>query len=265
MARLEGRVAIVIGGGQFPGEDLGNGRAMSLLFAREGAVLVVADKNLGSAEQTCAMITEAGGQALAVEVDVSRESDCKAVVDRCVEAHGRVDVLVNNVGITGPDGPVEALSEDAWDRIFEVNLKSVFFACKYAIPFMAENKRGSIINISSLAAIAPAAGAASKVSKAGVNALTQQMAMSVAAKGIRVNAIMPGRMRTARAIEGIKIVTGQERDQIIADRAAKTPLAGGVGDATDIANAALFLACDESRFVTAVMLPVDGGQSALIG
>jgi NAD(P)-dependent dehydrogenase (short-subunit alcohol dehydrogenase family) len=238
---------------------------MSLLFAREGAALVVADKNLGSAEQTCAMITEAGGQALAVEVDVSRESDCKAVVDRCVEAHGRVDVLVNNVGITGPDGPVEALSEDAWDRIFEVNLKSVFFACKYAIPFMAENKRGSIINISSLAAIAPAAGAASKVSKAGVNALTQQMAMSVAAKGIRVNAIMPGRMRTARAIEGIKIVTGQERDQIIADRAAKTPLAGGVGDATDIANAALFLACDESRFVTAVMLPVDGGQSALIG
>ncbi|MCP3986665.1 MAG: SDR family oxidoreductase, partial [bacterium] len=136
---------------------------------------------------------------------------------------------------------------------------------KHAIPHMAERKRGSIINISSLAAIGPASGAASKVSKAGVNALTQQMAMSVASKGIRVNAIMPGRMRTARAIEGLKIVTGEARDQIIADRAAQTPLAGGVGDATDIANAALFFACDESRFVTSVILPVDGGQSSLIG
>ncbi|MCP5071618.1 MAG: SDR family oxidoreductase [bacterium] len=265
MARLESRVAIVIGGGQFPGEDLGNGRAMSLLFAREGAAVVVADKNVASAEETCGMICEEGGQAFAVEADVSREADCKEVLERCIDTHGRVDVLVNNVGIMGPDDCVEALSEDAWDRIFDVNLKSVFFACKYAIPLMAERNRGSIINISSLAAIAPAAGAASKVSKAGVNALTQQMAMSVAAKGIRVNAIMPGRMRTARAIEGIKLVTGEDRDRIIEDRAARTPLAGGVGDATDIANAALFFACDESRFVTSVMMPVDGGQSSLIG
>ncbi|MCP3987164.1 MAG: SDR family NAD(P)-dependent oxidoreductase, partial [bacterium] len=172
MARLESRVAIVLGGGQFPGEDLGNGRAMSLLFAREGAAVVVADKNAASAEETCSMIREAGGQALAVEADVSREADCKEVIERCIDIHGHLDVLVNNVGIMGPDDCVEALSEDAWDRIFDVNLKSVFFACKYAIPFMAETKRGSIINISSLAAIAPAAGAASKVSKAGVNALT---------------------------------------------------------------------------------------------
>ncbi len=263
--RLEGKVAIVTGAGQTPGDTIGNGRATSILFSRAGAKVMLVDVRLDSAEETQSMITREGGEAFPFAADVTRADDCRRMAEKCVERYGRIDILVNNVGIgRGDQGPVE-LQEEAWERIFNVNLKSMFLTCKYVLPFMEKQGSGSIVNISSAAAVAAYPLIAYKSSKAGVNALTHSIAMRYARKGIRVNCIMPGLMNTPMAIEGISQARGVSREDLIRERSSRVPLKGGMGSGWDTAYAALFLASDEAKFITSVILPVDGGQCAKIG
>ena len=267
MLRLEGKVAIVMGAGQSEGPYVGNGRAMAMLFAREGAKLMVADRELASALETRELIVAAGGEAEAVQADVTIEADCAAVARRCKERWGRIDVLVNNVGTTGGsrDGQVSAVTEEAWDYVFATNLKSVFLMCRHVIPIMEQQGGGSIVNISSLAGISPMGGAASNVSKAGVNALTRQMALRHGRAGIRVNVVMPGMVKTPRAVTGFTRATGLSETEVMEQRKNSLPLKDGMGDAWDVARAALFLACDESKIITGQAIAVDGGQNLRVG
>jgi NAD(P)-dependent dehydrogenase (short-subunit alcohol dehydrogenase family) len=260
--RLEGKVAVVVGAGQTPGETIGNGRATAILFAREGARVVAVDRRIESAQETVAMIEQEGGAATAVQADATHEDDCRSIVEGCLDLHGRIDVLHNNVGIGGGDAGPAHIDEAAWDQILAVNLKSVVLPCKHALPVMRDQRGGSIVNISSVAAVCATGIVAYKASKAGVNAYTQSLAIGNAKYGIRANVIMPGLMNTPMAIEGISEARGVP---LIRQRDAQVPLLGKMGTAWDVAHAALFLASDEARFITGVALPVDGGQSARIG
>ena len=263
--RLAGKVAIVVGAGQTPGDTIGNGRATAVLFAREGAHVVAVDRRLDSAEETVAMIRAEGGFAEALCADATREDDCAALVAECVKRHARIDVLHNNVGIGGGDAGPAHVSEEAWDRILSVNLKSVIFPCKHVLPVMREQRGGAITNVSSVAAVCVTPAVAYKTSKAGINAYTQTLALGNAKYGIRANVIMPGLMETPMAIEGLSSELGIAKEKLIAQRHAAVPLGGHMGTAWDVAWAAVFLASDEARFITGVMLPVDGGQSARVG
>lgn len=263
--RLKGKIAIVVGAGQQPGDNIGNGRAISILFAREGANVMLVDKNLDAAKDTKSVIEKEGGESFVFEADIVKEDDCRKIADKCVEIYGRIDILVNNVGIGEEDKSLVRLSEEIWDKIFDVNLKGMFFTCKYVLPVMEKQEKGSIINISSAAAVSAVRYVAYKISKSGVNSLTHQIAMKYAKKGIRANAIMPGLMNTPMAIEGIVRNTGRSKEEIIKSRNKRVPLKGGMGDAWDTAYAALFLASDEAKFITSVILPVDGGQISKIG
>jgi NAD(P)-dependent dehydrogenase (short-subunit alcohol dehydrogenase family) len=263
--RLRGKIAIVVGAGQTPGDGIGNGRAMSILFAREGAKVMLVDKNLERANETKSMIDKEGGESFIFKADITNEDECQKIANKCVEVHGKIDILVNNVGIGTGDRKLVDLSEEAWDKIFDVNLKGMFYVCKYVLPVMEKQEGGSIINISSVAAVAAVRYVAYKISKSGVNSLTHQLAMKYAKNGIRVNAIMPGLINTPMAIEGISKAMGVNKDDLIKMRNNMVPLKGGMGSAWDIANAALFLASDEAKFITSVILPVDGGQSSKIG
>jgi NAD(P)-dependent dehydrogenase (short-subunit alcohol dehydrogenase family) len=263
--RLKGKVAIIIGAGQHPGDGIGNGRAMSLLFARERAKVMLVDKNLDSALETKSLINKEGGESFVFEADITKEDDCQKIAKKCVEVYGKIDILVNNVGIASRDRKLVDMSEEVWDKIFDVNLKGMFFTCKYVLPVMVKQESGSIINISSVAAVAAVRYVAYKISKSGVNSLTHQLAMKYAKNGIRVNAIMPGLMKTPMAIEGISRARVMNKEDLIDERNKRVPLKGGMGDAWDTAYAALFLASDEAKFITSVILPVDGGQSSKIG
>ena len=263
--RLKDKVAIVVGAGQTPGDTIGNGRATAILFAREGARVVLVDYNYESAHETQAMIEAEGGTCLSVKADVTREEDCKAFVQVASEVYGHVDVLHNNVGIGGGDDEILSLTEESWDRIMTVNLKGMFLSSRSVLPVMREQRSGSIINISSIAAVCSTSIVAYKTSKAGVNALTHQIALENAKYNIRANAIMPGLMNTPMAIEGISKSRGVQKEDLIRQRDASVPLGRKMGTAWDVAYAALFLASDEAKFITGVMLPVDGGQSARIG
>ncbi|MEW6185783.1 MAG: SDR family NAD(P)-dependent oxidoreductase [Thermodesulfobacteriota bacterium] len=263
--RLEGKVAIVTGAGQTPGDTIGNGRAMAVLFARAGARVLLVDRRLDSAEETKAIIEKEGGKAEAFEADVTKSDDCRRIAEKCAETFGRIDILVNNVGIGGQDyGPVK-LQEEIWDRIYNTNVKSAYLMCKFVLPVMEKQESGSILNISSVAAVANTSMLAYKTSKAAMNALTHSVAMKYAKKGIRVNAIMPGLMKTPMAIEGISANRGINKEELIKMRDSRVPLKGGMGSGWDIAYAALFLVSDEAKFITSVILPVDGGQCGLVG
>lgn len=263
--RLEAKVAIVVGAGQTPGDTIGNGRATAALFAREGAKVMLVDSRIDSALETADMIKSEGGECFAYEMDVTHEAGCKEMVERCCAEYSRIDILHNNVGIGTHDAGPTSLTEEIWDRIHSVNLKGMFFTSKYTLPVMREQQSGVIINISSVAAIASTGMLAYKTSKAGVIALTQNLAMGGAKFGIRANCILPGLMNTPMAIEGYSAARGQPKQAIIAQRDARVPLRRKMGTAWDVAYAALYLASDEARFVTGVTLPVDGGQSIKVG
>jgi len=263
--RLADRTAIVVGAGQTPGDSLGNGRATALLFAREGARVLVVDRDEASAAKTRDMIVDIGGTAEVACADVSKESDCQAVIEACAKRFGRIDVLHNNVGIgTGDRGP-GSLDEETFDRIMGVNLKGPWFMAKHALPIMRAQKSGVITNISTVAAVCASGLFAYKVSKAALNAATHCLATGNAKHGIRVNALMPGLMNTPMAVDGIAEGRGIDKQELIRKRDRQVPLGGKMGDAWDVAYASLFLASDEARFITGVILPVDGGQVARIG
>ena len=263
--RLEGKVAIVTGAGQTPGDTIGNGRAISVLFARMGAKVMLVDLHLASAEETQKIIAKEGGEAFAYEANVTSSDACRRMAEECAAHYGRIDILVNNVGTGGEDlGPVK-LKEEAWERIYNVNVKSMYLACKHVIPYMEKQGSGSIVNISSIASVCASPMLAYKTSKSAVNSLTHSIAFIYAGKGIRANTIMPGFMNTPMAIEGISRLRGISKEDLIKERTGRIPLKGGMGTGWDTAYAALFLASDEAKFITGALLPVDGGQSARIG
>lgn len=263
--RLKGKTAIVMGAGQTPGETIGNGRATAMLFARQGARVLCVDNRLESARETASMIAAEGGEAAAFEADVTVAADCQGAVADCMARWGRIDILHNNVGIGSGDRGLTRLKEADWDRIMAINTKSVYLACQAVMPQMVAQGSGAIVNVSSVAAVCSMNMLAYKTSKAGVNALTQAIAMGAAPKGVRVNCIMPGLMNTPMAIEGISRDLGIDRDALIQQRNQRVPLKGGMGSAWDVAHAALYLASDEAKFVTGAILPVDGGQCAMVG
>jgi NAD(P)-dependent dehydrogenase (short-subunit alcohol dehydrogenase family) len=263
--RLAGKVAIVVGAGQTPGDTIGNGRATAVLFAREGAQVVCVDRDAASAEATAAQIAEEGGTAIALGADATDEDACRGFVAETKRRFERIDVLHNNVGIgTGDDTPSRIESAD-WDRILRVNLKSALLPCKAVLPVLRAQRSGSIVDVSSVAAVCSTPTVAYKASKAALNAYTQSLAIGNAKYGIRANVIMPGLMNTPMAIEGLSARLGIDTAVLIARRDAMVPLGAKMGDAWDVAYAALYLASDEARFVTGVALAVDGGQSARIG
>jgi NAD(P)-dependent dehydrogenase (short-subunit alcohol dehydrogenase family) len=264
--RLDGKAGIVVGAGQSPGETVGTGRAASIAFAREGAKVLLADRDLESARETAAMIAADGGTAECIRADWTSAADCRAMAAACVEAWGRIDFLQNNVGIGGDDGSPRAVAEEAFDRMIEVNLKGCLLSCQAVVPVMREQQAGSIVNISSIAAVAASVPlTAYKVSKAGINALTQSLAVENASRGVRVNAIMPGLLDTPMAIDAWARALGVPRGEVREQRDRLVPLRHRMGTAWDVAHASVFLHSDEASFITGVLLPVDGGQLARVG
>jgi len=258
--RLRGKRAIVVGAGQTPGDTIGNGRAIATLFAREGAKVLCVDR---IAERAHSTANEIGGVPFAA--DITGPAAGKAIILEAQNHFSGVDILINNVGIGGGgDGPAHLADEEAFDRIMAVNLKGAWLTMKAAIPALRESK-GAIVNISSLASLAGANMMGYELSKAALNRLTLSVALSNAKYGLRCNAILPGLMDTPMAISGHAAGSGKSLDEIRAQRAAVVPLNAKMGDAWDTANAALFLASEEAKFITGVLLPVDGGMSARIG
>jgi len=259
--RLAGKTAIVMGAGSV-GPGWGNGKAAAVLFAREGASVLCVDIDEAAARQTVELIRAEGGVAEARQADASRSDQVKAVMEACVARFGRIDVLDNNVGVAEMGGVVE-LSEEKWDRVFDINLKSCYLAMKHAIPVMDRQGGGSIINISSIASIRHTGVpyASYYATKAAMNHLTRATAVEYAARQIRVNAVLPGLMKTPmveKSAELARSYAGGDVEAMWKARDAQVPM-GHMGDAFDVAHAALFLAGDESRYVTGIELVVDGG------
>jgi NAD(P)-dependent dehydrogenase (short-subunit alcohol dehydrogenase family) len=264
--RLEKKVGIVVGAGQSPGESVGTGRAAAIVFAREGARLLLVDRDIDSARETAGMIAGEGGVAECFEADWTDAAGCRAYASACVDAWGRIDFLQNNVGIgTGDARPLE-LGEEGFDRIMAVNLKGCLLSSQAVVPVMREQGFGSVVNISSIAALAAAGRlTAYKISKAGINALGHSLAVDNAAHGVRVNTIMPGLLDTPMAVDTWAARLNVPIERIRERRDAQVPLGSKMGTAWDVANASLFLHSDEARFITGVLLPVDGGQLTRVG
>lgn len=262
--RLAGKTAIVIGAGQSPGEGMGNGRATVMRFAQEGARVMAVDRDLASAQETVAM---AGGDCFAFAADVTKEATLAAAVAEAERRWGRIDVLHYNVGVSiaGGDKPLLEITEEAFDRVMTINLRGAVMACKHVIPVMRRQRSGSILMISSIAAIEKYPLVTYKATKSAMIAFTQQVAIQNAEFGIRANVILPGLMDTPMAMEARVRSTGRSRADIAAERDKRVPLRHKMGSAWDVANAALFLASDEAGFITGVALPVDGGGAVNIG
>jgi len=265
--RLESKTAIIVGAGQGPGTGMGNGRATALRFAQEGAKVMAVDRELGLAEETAAMVRQAGGDCFAFEADVTRESAMAAMIAEAKKRWGRIDVLHYNVGVSigGGDAPLLELTEQAFDNIVAINLRGAVMACKHVVPVMRDQRAGCILMISSLAAIEKYPYVTYKATKAAMIAFTEQVAIQNAEYGVRANVILPGLMDTPMAVDTRARQTGKSRAEVAAMRDARVPLRRKMGTAWDVANAALFLASDEANFITGVSLLVDGGGALDIG
>ena len=263
MNRLPDKVALVFGAGS-SGDGWSNGKAAAVAYAREGACVVAIDRVEQAARETAEFIQAEHHHAVAVQADVTDSGSVTAAVEQAMRAFGHIDILHNNVGTTVMGGPVE-LSEAAWSRSLDINLGSVYRTCKAVLPHMIQQGRGVIINISSLASIRWAGYPyfAYYATKAAVNQATVALAMQYARNGIRANAILPGAVDTPLIYREISSqYSSTEEMRAARDRAI--PM-GKMGTAWDIANAAVFLASDEAAFITGVCLPVDGGQSCVMG
>jgi NAD(P)-dependent dehydrogenase (short-subunit alcohol dehydrogenase family) len=258
--RLEGRSAVVVGGGQTPGETVGNGRAAALLYAREGARVLVVDRDVDAAEDTANQIRSEGGSADAYRADITSERDCAELAAAASDRVGTVNILHNNVGIVSTKR-TEDLPVAEWQRVIDVNLTGMWQTTKFFLPLLRDSGNGVVINISSLAGLMAGGQAiAYSTAKAAVNALTRSLALEYAPQRVRVNCIAPGMVDTPLGVDDIVRATGQARDEVVASRSALIPM-GRQGTAWDVARAALFLASDDAAFITGVVLPVDGGSS----
>jgi NAD(P)-dependent dehydrogenase (short-subunit alcohol dehydrogenase family) len=255
--RLHDKVAVVFGAGSI-GPGWGNGKATATLFAREGAQVVCVDFNPDAAKETVDIILGEGGAASAAICDVTSSDQVKKVVGEIVAKYDRIDVLHNNVGYATMGGPIE-LSETEWRKTLDLNITGCFITCKHVLPHMLSRRSGAIVNVSSVAAIRWTGYpyAAYYAAKAAVNNFTMGLALQYAKEGIRANAVMPGLMNTPLIHQQI---SGQykDADDMVRARDAACPM-GRMGTAWDVARAALFLASDESSYITGVSLPVDGG------
>jgi NAD(P)-dependent dehydrogenase (short-subunit alcohol dehydrogenase family) len=257
-SRLAGKVAIVTGAGSV-GPGWGNGRAMATRFAEEGARVFAVDLKLEALEET---IQKSKGELATHVCDVTDGKAVAGMVAACVERFGRLDILVNNVGGSAPGGPVE-MSEETWDSQVDYNLKSVFLGCKYALPVMERQASGAIINIASASGIrwSGSAQVAYAATKAAVIQLSRVVAVQYAPKGIRVNTVIPGQLHTPMVEARLaKQRAGGDLEKLLREREKRIPL-GFAGDGRDTANAALFLASDEAKFVTGTEIVVDGGMT----
>lgn len=258
-ARLQDKIALVFGAGS-SGPGWGNGKAAAALYAREGAVVYAVDIAADAARETEEIIRGEGHRCTALTADVTDSAQIQEAVARVLAEHGRIDVLHNNVGITAMGDPIEA-SEESWHRVMDTNLTSVFLTCKHVLPAMLAQGKGSIVNISSLASIQVNhyPYMSYYAAKGGLNQLTRALAVRYAAQGIRVNAVLPGVIDTPLIYRQI---AGQFQDveAMRQKRNAASPMQK-MGDAWDVAYAALFLASDEAKYITGVCLPVDGGKA----
>lgn len=259
--RVQDRTALVMGAGSI-GPGWGNGKAIAVTLARQGARVMCVDRDPAAAEETAALIAAEGGTAVAHVADATSSDQVAAVRDACVDRFGSIDILVNNIGIA-PVGGVVELSVEDWDRAFDINLKTCFLGMKYVIPQMLQQGRGAIVNISSVASLrwSGVAYAGYYSTKAAMNHLTRTTAVEYAARGIRINAVLPGLMRTPMVENSGALAQDYGSGDIEAmwrKRDAQVPM-GHMGDAWDVANATLFLASDEARYITGIELVVDGG------
>lgn len=254
MIRLAGKVALVVGGGTVDEEVAGTGSATAITLAREGARVAVLGRTTEHTERTCTRITEAGGQSHPVIADVTAEADCARAVAETVDRYGRLDVLVNNLGLA-LRGSILDLSDEDWSRSYEVNLRAVVLMSKHAMPHLAARRAGSVVNIGSVAGIRAAGAVAYSATKGALVALTQDMALMHGRDGVRVNCIIPGHLHTPMG-------TGF-RDERTRALKREANMLGIEGTGWDVATAVVFLAGEESRFITATALTVDGGMSAM--
>lgn len=263
MARLKDKVALVFGAGSV-GEGWGNGKAAAVAYAREGAKVACVDIGLAAAQETARIIGEEGNTAIACAADVTKLVEIEAAVDATMTAFGRIDILHNNVGINVPGGPVEA-SEEGWDKVMDVNAKSVFLACKAVLPIMEKQGGGAIVNISSLAAIRYTGYPyiSYYASKAAVNNFTRAIAVQYAPKNIRANCILPGVMDTPHIYQQISGYYKSVEEMTAARN--EIPPMKRQGTGWDIAMASVFLASDEAQYITGVELCVDGGLHCKAG
>lgn len=260
--RLQDRIAIITGAGSV-GPGWGNGKATAVRFAQEGAKIFAVDLNADAVEETRRLIAEEGGVCVTRVADVADTDQAQALVKACMDEFGRIDILHNNVGGSMPGGPAD-MPEDVWQDQIDHNLTHVYLMCRYVLPIMEEQGAGVVINISSTSAIRYSGHdhAAYAATKAAVIQLSRSIALQYAKKGIRCNSILPGLMHTPMVearLAGHR--TGGDAAKLIEDRNNAVPM-GWMGDGRDTANAALFLASDEARFITATEIIVDGGRSA---
>lgn len=256
--RLEGKIAIIVGAGQQPGETPGNGKATAIRFAQEGATLLLVDINEAWVNDTFEAVKEFGGQASVLITDITQEENCKALAKTAIERYGRIDILHYNVGRSKGDRKTVDMDVQMWDEIMAMNLRGMFMTCKAVLPQMIAQKSGSIINISSTSSFAARPTITYKTSKGAVNTMTQHIAMENAPYGVRANAILPGLIDTPMAIERRAAERGVSRDVIRGEREVLVPMKR-MGSAWDVANAAVFLASDEANYITGALIPVDGG------
>jgi NAD(P)-dependent dehydrogenase (short-subunit alcohol dehydrogenase family) len=270
MLDLSGKVAVVTGAGSV-GDGWGNGKATAVLMARQGAKVFGIDLNSTALAATTGLMKQEGHQGWAARVcNMTQSEDVKAAVDDCLARFGRIDILVNNVGGSAPGDPA-SMTEEVWETQMDLNLKTAFLGCKHVLPvmerqFAAEGKGGAIVNLSSVGCMSFQVGgrvnAAYAASKAGVIAFSRSTAIAYVRKGIRVNAVVPGVMHTPLVEHRLVQQMGvNDAQALVAARHASVPM-GRMGEAWDVANAVLFLASDEARYITATQLVVDGGLTA---
>lgn len=235
------------------GEPVGTGAAMAIRFAREGATIAIVDREPGYASRTHSLIESEGHASFVLEADVSREADCRSVAEQVARRAGRIDILVNNVGVADRHS-VTSIDRDTWDHVLAVNLTSVMLMCRHVIPVMVEAGGGAIVNIASIAGSLPGGRSAYGTSKAGVIMLSREMAVTYGRAGIRVNVVAPGHVYAPMTADATE--KARQRRRLVS-------LLGVEGTAWDVAGAALFLASDDSRFISGAVLPVDGGASQI--
>jgi NAD(P)-dependent dehydrogenase (short-subunit alcohol dehydrogenase family) len=260
--RLQGKVALITGAGSV-GPGWGNGRAMTVRFAQEGAFVFAADIDQARLDETISYAGDATAQIKTGYVDIMQSSSIETMVQQCLAEFGRIDVLVNNVGGSAKGGPIE-MSEEVWDTQVDYNLKSVFLTCKYVLPGMIAQESGAIINMASTSGMrwTGSAQIAYAATKAGIIQFSKVLAVQYAKQNIRVNTIVPGQLHTPMVESRLaKQRTGGDVTKILEQRQARIPLPF-MGDGMDTANAAVFLASDEARFITGTEIVIDGGMSA---
>ena len=260
--RFENKVAIVTGAGCV-GTGWGNGRAIAVRLAEEGARVLAVDRDRARLDETLELAGDLRASITPWVCDVTSSGSVAAMAAACIEAYGTIDILVNNVGGSAAGGPVE-LAEEVWDSQVDTNLKSVFLACKHVLPTMLAKGAGAIVNIASTSGLrwTGSAQVAYAATKAGVIQLSRVVAVQHGAQGVRVNCVVPGQLHTPMVETRLaKQRAGGDVDALLAQRQKRIPI-GFMGDGRDTASAVLFLASDEARFITGTELVVDGGMTA---